>query len=148
MNMKKILKKIFYTGEYSVMVSMGLLFLRVMVGVFMMTHGFGKLKMLMGPGEIQFADPIGIGVELSLVLAVFAEFFCSILLILGLGTRLATIPLMITMLVAGFVVHRADPFQVKEFALLYGVVFTALFITGPGRFSFDYWLSKIITKTE
>lgn len=146
--MKKILKKIFYTGESSGLISIGLLLLRVIVGVFMMTHGFGKLKMLLGPGEIQFADPIGIGLELSLILAVFAEFFCSILLILGLGTRLAAIPLMITMMVAGFVVHSADPFQVKEFALLYGVVFTALFITGPGRYSLDYWLSKIITKTE
>jgi putative oxidoreductase len=142
--MKNIFKKIFYTGEYSVMVSMGLLFLRVMVGVFMMTHGIGKLKMLMGPGEIQFADPIGMGVELSLVLAVFAEFFCSILLIVGLTSRLTAIPLMITMLVAGFVVHATDPFQVKEFALLYGVVFTALLITGPGKFSLDYWIFRQI----
>lgn len=72
MNMKKILKKIFYTGESSGLISIGLLLLRVIVGVFMMTHGFGKLKMLLGPGEIQFADPIGIGLELSLILAVFA----------------------------------------------------------------------------
>lgn len=146
--MNKILKRIFYTGESSGLISIGLLLLRVIVGVFMMTHGFGKLKMLLGPGEIQFADPIGIGLELSLILAVFAEFFCSILLILGLGTRLAAIPLMITMLVAGFVVHAADPFQVKEFALLYGVVFTSLFITGPGKYSLDYWLSKMVTKTK
>lgn len=140
--MKKILKKIFYTGEYSVVVSFGLLFLRVMVGIFMITHGFGKLKMLMGPGEIQFADPIGMGVELSLVLAVFAEFFCAILLILGFTSRLAAIPQMITMFVAGFIVHGADPFQVKEFALLYGIVFTALLITGPGKFSLDHILYK------
>ena len=98
----------------------------------------------MGPGEIQFADPIGMGVELSLVLAVFAEFFCAILLILGFTSRLAAIPLMITMFVAGFIVHGADPFQVKEFALLYGIVFTALLITGPGKFSLDHILRSLL----
>lgn len=144
--MKKILKKIFYTGESSGLISIGLLLLRVIVGVFMMTHGFGKLKMLLGPGEIQFADPIGIGLELSLILAVFAEFFCSILLILGLGTRLAAFPLWFTMFVAGVIVHAADPFGVKEMAFLYGTIYTVILFTGPGKFSIDRLIEKRLLK--
>lgn len=128
------------------MVSIGLLLLRVIVGVFMMTHGFGKLKMLLGPGEIQFADPIGIGLELSLILAVFAEFFCSILLILGLGTRLAAFPLWFTMFVAGVIVHAADPFGVKEMAFLYGTIYTVILFTGPGKFSIDRLIEKRLLK--
>lgn len=128
------------------MVSIGLLLLRVIVGVFMMTHGFGKLKMLLGPGEIQFADPIGIGLELSLILAVFAEFFCSILLILGLGTRLAAFPLWFTMFVAGVIVHAADPFGVKEMAFLYGTIYTVILFTGPGKFSIDRLIENRLLK--
>lgn len=144
--MKNIFKKIFYTGESSGLISIGLLLLRVIVGVFMMTHGFGKLKMLLGPGEIQFADPIGIGLELSLILAVFAEFFCSILLILGLGTRLAAFPLWFTMFVAGVIVHAADPFGVKEMAFLYGTIYTVILFTGPGKFSIDRLIEKRLLK--
>lgn len=144
--MKNIFKKIFYTGESSGLISIGLLLLRVIVGVFMMTHGFGKLKMLLGPGEIQFADPIGIGLELSLILAVFAEFFCSILLILGLGTRLAAFPLWFTMFVAGVIVHAADPFGVKEMAFLYGTIYTVILFTGPGKFSIDRLIENRLLK--
>lgn len=144
--MKSVISKIFYVGDGSLTVSIGLLILRVVVGVFMMTHGFGKLQMLVGPGEIQFADPIGIGLELSLFLAVFAEFFCSILLILGLGTRLAAFPLWFTMFVAGVIVHSADPFGVKEMAFLYGTIYTVILFTGPGKFSLDYWIERKLLK--
>jgi len=142
------MKKLFYIGEISPTLSIGLLILRVTVGVFMMTHGLGKLKMLVGPGEIQFADPIGIGVELSLILAVFAEFFCSILLILGLGTRLAAFPLWFTMFVAGVIVHSADPFGVKEMAFLYGTIYTVLLFTGPGKLSLDWVINRTLLNNK
>ena len=136
--MKSLLKKIFYVGDSSLLISEGLLVLRLVVGGFMMSHGLGKLKMLMAGGEIQFLDPIGIGVELSLFLAVFAEFYASILIILGLGTRLAAFPLLFTMFVAGVIVHAADPFNVKEMALLYGSIYLTLMLTGPGKISLDH----------
>lgn len=88
-------------------------------------------------GASQFGDPLGLGSELSLALTVFAEFVCAILLILGLATRLATIPLIITMVVAGFIVHGNDPFGKKEMALLYLAVYFVLLITGPGKYSLD-----------
>lgn len=109
----------------------------------MLTHGFPKLLKLFGSEEIVFGDPIGIGMAMTLALAVFAEFICSILVILGLGTRLAAIPLMVTMFTAAFVVHAADPFQRKEMAILYLLIFTVLLISGGGKHSLDYfWLKK------
>ncbi len=107
----------------------------------MLTHGVPKLKRLLA-GEFQFGDPIGLGPEVSLGLAVFAEFFCSVLLILGLGTRLASIPLIVTMAVAAFIAHGADPFGRKELALFYLAVYIALFLLGSGKFSLDYFLKK------
>lgn len=130
------MKRIFSTNINSNAVNFWLFILRVAIGVFMLTHGIPKLQTLMS-GHIKFADPFGIGATPSLILTVFAEFVCSILLILGLATRLATIPLMITMLVAIFSIHAADPFGRKELPSTYLLIFFGLFILGAGRFSVD-----------
>ncbi len=120
----------------------GLLILRIVVGCFMMTHGLPKLAMLTGNEPIQFADPFGVGPTASLALTVFAEVVCSFLIILGLLTRLAAIPLIITMVVAVFYVHIADPFAVKEMAGLYLTIYVFLGIAGSGRFSIDHLIWK------
>ena len=116
---------------------LGLLLLRLASGGFMAySHGWGKLQKLLS-GDMGFADPIGIGEELSFVLTVFAEFLCGILVALGLFTRAALIPLMITMAVAVFIVHADDPFSKQEFGLLFLVPYVTLFLAGPGKFSLD-----------
>ena len=121
---------------------LGLLFLRLSVGAFMIFgHGWGKLS---GFEEIapNFPDPLGLGSSsLSLGMAVFAEVFCPIAVMIGMGTRFAAIPLVFTMLIAAFVVHGGDPWSKKEFALLYAVPFLTLILTGPGRFSLDAWFA-------
>lgn len=136
-----MIKNIFNPGDYVQRINWALLILRVMAGAFLLTHGWGKLMNLLGPGPVQFADPIGIGMWLSLALTVFAEFFCAILVILGLGTRLAAIPLIINFAVAGFIVHSHDLFQVKEMALLYLGMFIIIGITGAGKYSVDYLIT-------
>lgn len=109
------------------------------MGGFMLTHGWPKLHKLISTGEFKFGDPIGLGPEVSLVATIFAEFVCSILLILGFKTKLATIPLMFTMLVAAFIVHADDPFGRKEKALLFFVGYLVILMMGPGRYSVDQW---------
>ena len=86
----------------------GLLLLRLGAGSLMLSHGYGKLTNFAAM-SVKFSDPLGIGSTASLSLAVFAEFFCSLGLIVGLATRLATIPLLTTMLMAIFVIHANDP---------------------------------------
>ena len=103
--------------------NIGLAVLRIGAAALMLTHGYGKLiKLINGEG---FADPLGIGATPSLFLTVGAEFVCPILIIIGLKTRIATVPLIITMAVAAFIVHGADPFQKKEMALVYLVMFVS-----------------------
>lgn len=131
-----MLKKLLNPGQSSTKVSLGLLILRAGLGATMLTHGYPKFRNLIA-GEFKFGDPIGLGVELSFTLTVLAEFLCSILLILGLGSRLATIPLIITMLVAWLVVHINDPFGSQEKAVMYLIAFIALLLTGPGKYSLD-----------
>lgn len=116
---------------------LGLLFLRLASGGMMAySHGWGKLQKMLG-GNMSFADPIGMGEEASLVLTVFAEFVCGILVALGLFTRAALIPLIITMVVAVFIIHAEDPFSKQEFGLLYLVPYLTLFLAGPGKLSLD-----------
>ena len=102
-------------------------------------HGCGKLEKLMGAGPIKFGDPLGIGVEASLSLAVFSEVVCAIFLVVGLFTRWAAIPSLITMLVAAFIVHGGDPIGDKESALLFGTGYLILLLMGAGRYSLDGW---------
>lgn len=99
-------------------------------------HGLPKL---LGFSEkiATFSDPLGVGSATSLTLAVLGEAVCSVLLILGLGTRAAALPFLITMIVAATIVHADDPWARKEFALLYAVPALTLLLTGPGRFSLD-----------
>ena len=49
---------------------------------------------------------------------------------IGFKTRLATIPLMITMLVAAFYIHGADPFGKKQLSLIFFTLFLSILISG------------------
>lgn len=116
---------------------LGLLAVRLLAGGMMLTHGIPKIERLLGEGPVKFADPFGLGSEISLVMAIFAEVVCAALIMLGFKTRLATIPLMITMLVAAFYAHWDDPFGRKELPLLYFAVFLGLLVIGGGKFALD-----------
>lgn len=135
------MNKIFSTAYNRSLADIWLLLLRLGVGGFMLTHGFPKLQRLLEGGEIQFMDFMGLGATTSLALVVFAEAFCSVLLILGLSTRLASLVLAITMGVAAFMAHSADPFAKKEMALLYLLIYLTLLVFGPGKYALDSLLT-------
>lgn len=114
----------------------GLLLLRLVVGFFMLTHGWAKLLNFSELKEV-FPPMLGMSSTLALSLMVFAEFFASIALIFGFLTRLASIPLIIGLGVASFVAHAGDPFAARELALLYFSIYVIILIAGPGRYSLD-----------
>lgn len=124
-------------------VDISLLLFRLYVGFAMFYgHGLRKFNKLIGDEDITFADPFGIGPAPSLALAVFAEVFCSFLIVLGLFTRLATIPLIITMLVAWLMVHYGDPFGDQELPVFYLVSYIVLFLQGSGWYSLDALMNR------
>ena len=130
------------TNSNSVFKDIILLVVRVFIGFAMLSHGFHNLQMLLEGGKIEFFDFLGLGPTISLTLTVFAEFVCSILLILGLFTRVALGFLIFTMIIAGFVVHGADPFEKREMSLIYLSVYLLLITFGPGNISVDYMIEK------
>lgn len=120
--------------------SIGLLLFRIAFGSFMLLgHGWGKLTSF-SETAAKFPDPLGIGSEWSMGSAIFCEVACSALVIVGLATRIAVLPLVFTMAVAVFMVHGGDPFATKELALVYLSAFALLYFTGPGCFSVDTML--------
>lgn len=116
--------------------NLALLILRLGSGGLMLTHGIPKISKLF-ESPIKFADPIGLGSTTSLILTLIGEVLAPVLIIIGFKTKLASIPAIITMLVAAFVVHISDPIGTKEKALLYLVCFLVIFLTGPGKYSID-----------
>ncbi len=136
------LNKYFDPGTDGMARDLGLLILRVSLGFSLIyAHGFGKLERLLS-GNMQFADPIGLGPGFSLILAVFAEFVCAVLVALGLVTRAATLPLIIFFLVAFFIVHGGDAFGDREKSFLFLMGYLTILLTGPGRMSLDEKLRK------
>jgi putative oxidoreductase len=120
-----------------------LLLLRLTFGLSMLLgHGWPKLMKLVGDGPVKFYDFMGLGPEISLGLAVFAEAVCALLITIGMFTRLASVPLIVTMLVAILGAHWGDPFGKYEKALLYLVPYICLLIAGPGWYSIDAQIRK------
>ena len=130
------MRRTFSTAINNNGVNIWLLIARLVVGALMLTHGIPKLQNLIS-GNIQFADPLGIGTTASLALTVFAEAFCSVLLILGLATRLASVPLIINMLVAIFYALSTQPLAKKELAIFYLIFYIGFLILGGGKYSLD-----------
>ena len=119
-----------------------LLIFRICLGLIMLTHGIPKMEKLLSGGEIKFPDPLGVGKTLSMSLTVFAEVICSLFLLIGLGTRFAAIPLIITMGVVVFIVHKGAAIGDKELPIFYLLSYITFLIFGGGKYSVDYFLGK------
>ncbi len=114
---------------------LGILVLRVGVSLMMIfPHGLGKLLSFSDKMDV-FPDPLGISSPVSMAGAVFSEVICSLMIILGIKTRWFATPALFTMLVAAFVVHANDPWNIKEKALLYALMYLVLIFTGGGKYS-------------
>ena len=107
----------------------------------MLPHGYQKL-MNFAAKSSGFADPFHIGGPASMSLTIFAEFFCAVFILIGLMTRLATIPLIVAMSVAVFVAHKGQVFGDGEHAALYLAGYITLLFTGPGKISMDKLIGK------
>ncbi len=127
---------IFGSSPSAAVSSCMLMLLRLFVAAMMLTHGMAKL-ISFGQMQNVFPDPIGIGPAASLVLAILAEVGCSLLIAVGLFTRLATGVLIINMSVAAFIAHAGDPFATRELAIFYLGLYIYIFFTGAGPISAD-----------
>lgn len=135
------MKKLFSTGYTNSAFNVALLILRIGAGILMIHHGYDKLVHFNDYAP-KFINFMGLGGHVSLGLVVFAEFFCSIFLMLGLFTRLVTIPLIIDVAVAVAKGHNMDILGEGEHASLFFLIYVVILIVGPGRISVDGMINK------
>lgn len=122
--------------------NLGILILRVFIGLAMTTHGFGK----MFGGLAGFTENVAnMGIpapQLMAFLAAFAESFGALMLAAGLLTRPAAFMLVCTMAVAALGAHGDGGFGAQEKAWLYLVPSLMFMLKGAGKWSVDFLISK------
>lgn len=129
-----MMKRIF--GYRSLNSDLATLLLRLVFGGLFVRYGYMKVSAY---NDIlpMFGDIIGIGAKLSFNLVIFAELVCGFLVLIGLLTRLSVIPIFITMIVAFFIAHKNDPFDMKAVAFLLLCLSLVVFVLGSGKYSID-----------
>ncbi len=138
-----------FSDSLSMAADLPLLFLRLILA-----YGFYKPAMM----KLKDVNAIGGWFEsmgypmpyLNAYLATITEGLGVILLVLGLGTRIISVPLMIAMLVAIFTVHYVNGFNARdngyEIPLYYLLMLFTLFVMGSGRLSVDYLIRSFRKK--
>ncbi|RAW02949.1 DoxX family protein [Pseudochryseolinea flava] len=117
------------------------LLLRLLFGILFVRYGYNKL-IAYDMYVANFPDLIGIGGKLSFHLVIFAELVCGLLVTIGLLTRFAVIPILITMIVAFFLAHAKDPFDAKAISFVFLGLSVVIFLLGSGKYSVDKLVLK------
>jgi putative oxidoreductase len=136
--MKQLYLRTFPTANVDVallILSIGISFLMICL------HGYPKVLKFMSDDPIVFADILGMGATVSLLLAIFGEVICSIFVAIGFSTRLTVIPPLITMLVVIFLVQAGEPMKKIELPIFYSLGYIVLMLTGAGKYSIDYLIA-------
>jgi putative oxidoreductase len=116
---------------------LGLLFLRVSGALFLLwVHGLPKLLNYSEQLKL-IEDPFHLGVHVTLLLAIFAEVLCPLLIIAGMLVRLACLPILAVLLIAMVVVHPEWTLLEGQFGWLLLIIFTSILIAGPGRLALE-----------
>lgn len=126
--------------------NLALLILRLFVGAMMLTHGIAKIQNFTALRD-GFPDPVGWGVGLSLVMIILVEVGGSLMVLAGLLTRFAVIPLIFAMIMA-MTTYPEMSLGSIELPLLYLGMYVVIFTAGPGKCSVDYLIGKTIGRSE
>jgi Predicted membrane protein len=136
------MKRLLTTACSETSFNLAALLLRVTFGSMMfLNHGLAKMMKFRSMQD-SFSDPFNIGPMASLLLVIFAEVFCAIFVVLGLFTRVAAIPLIITMAVVVFMINKNQPFSKLELPTLFLGAFIAILFMGSGKYSVDRAIGK------
>lgn len=141
-----------FTSYQPINLSMGILLIRIIIGVLMAFYGYQKLINFETMAASDFwakeVSLLGMTGKIPLALTVFAELFCSLFLILGLFTKWALVPLLICM---GYIIACTAKFEViysgdngieMNTAFVYFIIYLGIFLTGPGNYSLDYKIAN------
>ena len=119
-----------------------MLLFRVIVSIELMAaHGFKKLG-IGAPAAEQIPNPLGLPEMLNQGFAIASNLFFPVLVILGLVTRLAVLPILAVTLTGYFILHWHDALLVKDVPFIYSVIYLLILVLGPGKYSVDHVINK------
>jgi len=117
-----------------------LLFFRIAISFELIyAHGLKKIGIGTALAEV-VPNPLGMPEALNQAFATAANLIMPIFIILGLMTRIATLPILAVTLTGYFVLHFNDPILVKDVPLVYSLCFLLIFFTGAGKYSLDHYI--------
>ena len=134
-----------YKHHFKKEINIAILFLRIFVGVMMLTHAFEKIENF-DIIAMTFPTPFEMNSWMDLTLITIAELACSLFLILGIFTRIAALILMFGMITAAFFTFSVFVFKESELAIMYLGIYITLFITGGGDFVLDRYIKRLYIK--
>ena len=122
-----------------------LLMLRIGTSTLMVyVHGWQKLKNYSAILS-NFPELIGLGAKSCLLLAIFGEIICSILLAFDFFTIIVVIPLCITVVIAALIFNTEQAFIVRQKALSYLKLYVFFFVVGIDKYSTDHFVLQKTT---
>ena len=147
------MKKLLFNSANPFNLDLGLLIIRIIMGLLMAFYGYEKLINFETMAASDFwaknISFLGMSGKIPLALTIFAELFCSLLLIIGLFSRFSLLVLMFCMAYIFVIVFPMsildkgeNGYQFND-AFVYFCIYLGLFFTGVGNFSLD---SKILKK--
>lgn len=120
----------------------GMLLFRVTVAFAMIRiHGWKKVVDMEGE-MAHMPDPLGLGGELNVLIAIAINLFFAAFVGLGLLTRVFALGILPLTLMGLFMVHLHDPWPMKDAPLMYTMAFGLIALLGPGQYSMDHWILK------
>jgi putative oxidoreductase len=152
----KLIKRMFLYSAGLTFTNMARLFMRLFTGVMFMQFGIRQISHFSDLAPT-FHSVMGLGGETSLLLMILIEIICSTLIILGLFTRFALIPTIISMVIAEFVLIQDLMMQqtVSFYAwqaiflpIMFLGIFLFMMLAGPGKISLDYIISVHLTSID
>lgn len=152
----KLIKRMFLYSAGLTFTNMARLFMRLFTGVMFMQFGIRQIAQF-NELALSFPSVFGMGAEVSLLVMILIEIICSTLIILGLFTRFAIIPPMVSMVIAECVLVQElmaqtnvtfQSSQIIFLPIMFLGIFLFMMLAGPGKISLDYIISVNLTSID
>jgi putative oxidoreductase len=141
-SMKKLIKKAINPYPRPLVFDCGILLLRVAVSLeIAIVHGFKKIGVGVAQAE-NIPNPLHLPEAFNSVFAIAANIIFPFFVLIGLFTRLATLPTLAVTLTGYFVVHWNDSLLQRDTPFIYSLIFLVILILGPGKYSIDNAIYK------
>ncbi len=152
-----IIERVFLRITGTTYSNMARLFLRLFVGVMFMQFGIRHL-MNFEHFSTTFPGTLGMSPEMTLTVMIVIELLCSLLIMVGFLTRLATIPPIISMLIAEHYIladihttispYLINSIQPGYLPIMFIGIYLFIILAGPGKISLDYFISLYLLSSR